>query len=98
METYRQGDLLFRRVDTLPNDLLEVTDKIILRGESTGHAHKIQKGRLFKDKNEMMFLSIPYFGVVVHEEHNPIKLPKGSYAVIRQREYSSADMTKLVID
>lgn len=98
METYRQGDLLFRRVENLPQDLLEVTDKIILRGESTGHAHRLQNGKLFKDKNDAMFFMIPKFGVIVHEEHNPIKLNKGVYAVIRQREYTSNDMTKLVVD
>ena len=46
----------------------------------------------------MMFLDIPQLGFVVHEEHNPIRLAKGHYAVTRQREYVMGDMTKLVID
>ncbi len=37
-------------------------------------------------------------GRVVHEEHNTIDLPVGKYAVIRQREYVSSDMTKIVRD
>lgn len=98
MNQYRQGDLLIREVAELPQNLLEVTSGVILEGEVTGHKHRITKGKLFLDKNGAMFLAIPKFGVVVHEEHNPIKLGKGFYAVIRQREYTSENMTRLVID
>ena len=98
MKLMRQGDLLLKQVDTLPIGLLEVTSGIILEGEITNHKHRITKGKLFKDTAGMMFLSIPHFGVVVHEEHKPIKLGKGTYAVIRQREYTSENMTRLVID
>ena len=98
MKLYRQGDLLIKEVNTLPDNLLEVKSGVILEGEATGHKHRITHGKLFKDSKDMMFLDIPQLGFVVHEEHNPIRLAKGHYAVTRQREYVMGDMTKLVID
>ena len=98
MKLYRQGDLLIKEVNTLPDNLLEVKSGVILEGEATGHKHRITHGKLFKDSKDMMFFDIPQLGFVVHEEHNPIRLAKGHYAVIRQREYTSENMTKLIVD
>lgn len=40
---YRQGDVLFIRIDELPPLTFKVKeDKVILEGEVTGHAHKIK--------------------------------------------------------
>ena len=44
LETYRQGDVLLRRVSQLPDGAVKSpkTDRIVLAyGEVTGHAHAI---------------------------------------------------------
>ena len=94
----RQGDLLFTKVRELPKKLKKVQGGIILRGETTGHAHRLISGDVLKDKNGIMYLSVLTGGKVVHEEHNTISLPKGKYAVVRQREYQSKDMVRVVVD
>ena len=89
-EMYRQGDLLFVKIDKLPKRLRKIKENIILRGEATGHAHKLVGGILYRTyswSNPEMFIEIPSSGKIVHEEHAPLVLPKGIYQVIRQREY-----------
>ena len=87
---YRQGDLLFIKVDKLPKKrkLSRVTDNIIVRGEATGHAHRLIGGELYIDwVDRRMYIVVRKIAKVVHEEHAPIILKKGVWMVIRQREY-----------
>lgn len=95
---FRQGDLLITKIDSLPKNLKKVIDGVILRGESTGHKHQLIGGDVFTDKSGLLYLALSKNGEVVHEEHGAIKLPKGLYAVKRQREYTNQDATKLVVD
>lgn len=95
---YRQGDLLLQKIDKIPKGTNIVQDNIVLRGEFTGHAHRVQNGKLRKDKNGFMFIDAGKLTMLVHEEHNPIKLPQGKYVVVRQREYAGKDMVRIVID
>ena len=97
MNIFRQGDVLIQEVSEIPKGLKRIKDGIVLRGEVTGHAHRLQGGELF-GKDGSMFMNIPSPALLVHEEHKTIKLPVGKYAVIRQREYLSKDMTKVVVD
>lgn len=94
---FRQGDLLIKPVDSIPTDAKKKLDGVILYGEATGHKHQLVGGDVMT-LGESIFLSVGSKAKIVHEEHNPISLMKGKYAVIRQREYASKDMTKLVID
>ena len=94
----RQGDLLFKKIYELPKGLKNVFGGVILRGESTGHSHRLVGGDVFSDKKGLLYLIVKEGGKIVHEEHTTIKLPKGLYAVIRQREYMSKDMVRIVVD
>jgi hypothetical protein len=98
---YRQGDVLLRRVSEIPDGLLPVAlDKgrvVLAYGEVTGHAHAVvgDVELLASDLKEMevRFLRVESeMAEVVHEEHGTITLPVGDYEVVRQREYTSADM------
>lgn len=93
---YRQGDLLLIQ-STLPEGAVKQKTHIILRGEATGHSHALVGGDIF-EKDHVMYLVVKGSGKVVHQEHDAIPLSKGVYAVRRQREYLSKDMTKVVID
>lgn len=85
---YRQGDLLFLWQDTRPAVNLNVRQgNVIVAGEATGHAHRLQAGTILEAPDGALYLDIPQTTRVVHEEHGPITLEPGLWLVIRQREY-----------
>lgn len=94
---FRQGDLYFSKTGTIPKTAKVDTTGILLLGESTGHAHRVTGGDLLR-KNGLMFLKVAKKAVISHEEHKPITLGKGMWAVTRQREYAGKDMVKVVVD
>lgn len=94
----RQGDLLIMEIEELPKGLRVVSDSVILKGEATGHAHRLIGGDVFTTPEGLMFLALTQGGQVIHDEHKPIKLTKGFYSVIRQREYTNKDAVRIVVD
>jgi len=90
----RQGDVLlmleakptakFSKVPPIGGRL------ILARGEATGHHHSIAA----TDAELMKANGITYLDVkkaltmLTHQEHAPIPLKRGTYRVVRQREYS----------
>ncbi|WP_329521656.1 hypothetical protein [Spirillospora sp. NBC_01491] len=63
---------------------------VLALGEVTGHAHALKApGTLRRSPDPMTpdHLHLPSGGLLVHEEHAAISLPKGWYRVVRQREY-----------
>lgn len=97
----RQGDLIIKEVQELPQvKLLEVKSGVILKGESTGHAHRLSNGDVLRTPDGQMFLRIAVAGgKITHEEHKPVTLKKGIYAVLRTREWDySAAKAREVLD
>jgi hypothetical protein len=97
METlYRQGDVLIRRISSLPTQKAALrANGILAYGEITGHAHKIEDLARAEvlEVGEGLFLRVGDEGVrIVHEEHAPINLPAGNYEVEIQREYTPAEI------
>jgi hypothetical protein len=89
---YRQGDVLIRRIQSLPKQTAQPRlTGILAYGEVTGHAHKVEdlaKAEVLEIERGL-FLRVGEEGVrVVHEEHAPITLPPGNYEVEIQREYT----------
>lgn len=101
-ELYAQGDLLIERVadrpicdDPVPADADRAV--VLAEGEFTGH-HHVVRGRVLLERQEIFARDIPeelYVGhlsvegpsaELVHEEHAPITLPRGTYRVRVQRE------------
>lgn len=99
---YRQGDVLVRMIDGLPENATEVTNptRIVLAyGEVTGHAHTIMADEAqefsFVDADTRAggvvrrFLKVFDRGAELrHEEHATLPLPPGIYEIIQQREYA----------
>jgi hypothetical protein len=84
----RQGDLLFLRQDTRPAAPLTARRSlVILEGEATGHAHRLQAGTILQAPDGALYLEVTQTTQVVHEEHGPITLDPGLWLVVRQREY-----------
>jgi hypothetical protein len=83
---------------------------VIGRGEVTGHRHRFaleDKVTLFRD--DALARNVPdtlYVGhikvgakgaTLLHEEHDPIELPAGTYRIRRQREWT-AEQARIVED
>ena len=92
---WRQGDIYFVRLDEEIDsaNATPVKNGIIAKGETTGHAHRVSpssmaQGALLSLVGRSMFLRSPEAGAtIVHDEHGPLELPAGSYAVVPQREF-----------
>lgn len=88
-EKPRQGDILIRKVPNIPKSATKRKDNVILEGEVSGHAHRINYGSVL-DFRGRIFLNVPDHATITHEEHNTVELEKGKYEVLRQREAKSS--------
>jgi hypothetical protein len=92
MGLYRHGDVLIARVSALPAPVRARGGAVLARGELTGHAHRIAEAgaaELYEDESGTLFLVVVEdTATLVHEEHAAIQLPRGTYRVWRQREYT----------
>ena len=104
---YRQGDVCIIPIDKMPAGLTPVArdnGRVILAyGEVTGHAHALVEREvdLFAPGEASImaekFLRIGGGGAALtHEEHATIMLPPGEYEVRQQREYSPAELTRVL--
>jgi hypothetical protein len=98
MQQYRQGDLLFVKQKALPADLKPRATRVIVEGETTGHAHRLATGTVLDAPNGKIWLDAPMIAEVVHEEHQAIVLDVGPWLVIHQREYVVPEVSREVID
>ena len=92
---WRQGDIYFVKVDDEmdPARGTPLKSGVIARGELTGHSHRVSPsslaaGALLYLVGQSLFLRSPDKGAtIVHDEHGPLELPAGNYAVVHQQEY-----------
>jgi hypothetical protein len=89
----QHGDILIRRIGTLPDGCQEVSRRngriIVAEGELTGHHHTIvaEGCRLLQLKNEL-YLEVTADQVeITHEEHKTLPIPKGVYQIGKVKEY-----------
>jgi hypothetical protein len=101
---WRQGDIYFVKLDEQIDveEAAVLKNGIIYKGETTGHAHRVSQsslaaGALLSFVGGSMFLRSPEAGTtIVHEEHGPIELPAGSYAVVPQQEFDGLRWRQVV--
>lgn len=109
MKTFKncvaQGDVLFRRISTLPKDnLSEVKEKIVAHSE-TGHHHSFDANAnvfVYSTKDQLVsYLKVEQPAVLKHrrdfDTHEEIMFDIGIYEIRRQRE-NSPDGWKIVVD
>ncbi len=92
---WRQGDIFFVKLDAEPklDGATTLKNGVIARGETTGHAHRVSPSSLAAGATLMllgrsMYLRTAEAGAtIVHEEHGPVELPAGAYAVVNQQEF-----------
>ncbi len=92
---FRQGDVLLiptphRRSRTAKPVARDAGRIVLAYGEVTGHAHAIGDAlaELFEERDGRLYLRATSVVTLRHEEHDAITIPRGTYRVVRQREYS----------
>jgi hypothetical protein len=96
---WRQGDVFLMAVPVLPTSGRVARRTVLAEGEITGHAHRLQDpstGHVFSVGNELFLEVLAETATIVHEEHGPVTLPRGGYAVRIQREYSPQEIRRVV--
>ena len=95
---YRHGDVLIQETDEIPKKAKKVKGNILVEGEVTGHAHRLDPPGAFQilETPEFIYIDVTEETNVVHEEHAPITLQKGKYKVWVQREYTPEAVRRVV--
>jgi hypothetical protein len=97
---WRHGDVLIASVGSIPEAAVERPHAVLAEGEITGHSHRIAEvgAAVVLEHGGMLYLRVVApAATVVHQEHRPIDLPRGTYRVWRQREYTP-EAIRTVID
>lgn len=90
----RHGDLLLETVETIPWGAKEKHSPVLLDGEVTGHAHRLdysvdgKTASVYEDERGTIYVSVAAPTPLTHEEHDTIVIPIGTYKMTRQREYN----------
>ena len=87
MEWIRHGDVILEKISKKIRG--KKTDaEILAYGETTGHKH-VLKGQLAVMKSPQgKTIEVLEDAQLVHEEHDTLEIPKGTYRIRIQREYS----------
>ena len=96
---WRQGDVFLIATSSLPVAGRMERRPVLAEGELTGHAHRLgdpASGRVFSVGSDLYLEVLADTATIVHEEHGPVTLPRGGYAVRIQREYSPQEIRRVV--
>jgi hypothetical protein len=96
----RQGDVLLEETNMEEHNnkkLLGAGRRVLAYGEVTGHSHVLDGNIRYYENNGTIICQIEE-GVLSHEEHGNINIPKGDYIVINQREHDVMTGIRMVID
>ncbi len=94
---WRQGDLLVKKVNVIPENAKMKKERVLAEGEATGHKHLLTGGSVYEAPFGALFFSIEAntSARLVHEEHAEITFTAGVYEVIRHREYDPFGQTDM---
>ena len=99
-----QGDVDVREIKQIPKSAKLLDTKTVMYGEATGHHHTF-KGQVLvyepqeKDVVEVSgeqiqvqkYIQVKQDAVLEHQEHKPQTIPKGTYAILQEREWDVLD-------
>lgn len=95
---WRHGDVLIASCPAIPEGARLRGGSVLFYGEATGHAHRLEdptKVEIWVDRGEL-FLHVLEATRILHEEHQPIPLPTGTYRIWQQREYTPQAIRRVV--
>lgn len=96
---WRQGDVFLIATASLPDKGRTERRNVLAEGEITGHAHRLREsasGQVFAVGEDLYLEVLADSATIVHEEHGPVTVPRGGYAVRIQREYSPKEIRRVV--
>jgi hypothetical protein len=88
---WRHGDVLIAKARSIPAGARPLPHCVLAEGELTGHSHRIEGSavaELFELGGERFLRVLAESASVIHQEHRTITLPRGTYRVWGQREYT----------
>jgi hypothetical protein len=88
---WRQGDVYIAAAAAVPAGARPLPHRTLAEGEMTGHSHRVAEaaGSTLYAHGTSLYLVVAAERVtVVHDEHGPVPLARGTYRVWQQREYS----------
>lgn len=96
---WRHGDVLIAPVAAIPAAAAKRTAPVLAHGEVTGHSHRLAEPQAaeYWEYDGVIFMQIvTENATLIHEEHQPITLPRGTYRVWQQREYTPQEIRRVV--
>jgi len=92
---FRQGDLLIRKVPSIPKTAIPTSTNIIAEGEKTGHNHELKGShQVFEMLDKQLYFEAKQDVILKHPDHNTLDIPKGRYIVEHQRRYDPFEDTQ----
>jgi hypothetical protein len=97
----RQGDVLFVRVDRVPQGAKLEDTKTVAYGEVTGHHHTMveldtkSKAEVYTLEDQM-FAKVLGDVVITHQEHDHLPVAEGIYEIRIQQEYTPEDIRRVL--
>ena len=96
---WRHGDVLIAGVEEIPAGARRQPAAVLAYGEITGHSHRIAEpgaAQVWSHPAGLYLRVVAATATLVHEEHRPIVLPRGTYRVWQQREYTPQAVRRVV--
>jgi len=96
---WRQGDVFIASVANIPKGAKPRPGGVLVEGEATGHSHRVadlRTAEVLQDGDQMFLRVLADAAIIVHQEHGPITLSRGTYLVWGQREYSPEAIRRVV--
>jgi hypothetical protein len=96
---WRHGDVLIAVTDDVPAGAAKKPHVVLAEGELTGHSHRIEDPQAAEvwEHGGVRYLRITAESArLIHQEHAPITLPRGTYRVWQQREYTPEAIRRVI--
>lgn len=90
----RHGDIGLHTCESQTGETIKHNGSFVLaEGETTGHKHvistpKIEDMVITRLIDGSILLTLKADGVISHEEHKTLPVKKGTYKIVREREYN----------
>jgi hypothetical protein len=88
---WRQGDVFIAPISSLPEVAKLRQSGVLVEGELTGHSHRLadlRRAEVLEVGDDLFLRVLADTAKIIHQEHKTVELPRGTYRVWGQREYS----------
>jgi len=96
---WRQGDVFIAAVKEVPPRAVRRPGGVLVEGELTGHSHRLANladGELLEKDGTLYLIVKTDWARIIHQEHKEIRLPRGTYRVWGQREYTPEAIVRVM--